>query len=58
MAANDSFGLDSNRLAGAVPGFYLSLQSFTDLYCIEDVPVIYSRNGTPDNSPDERCPRV
>jgi hypothetical protein len=54
MAANDSFGSDVNRLAGAALGLYLSLQSFTNLYCIGVMPVIYSRDGTPDNSRDER----
>jgi hypothetical protein len=58
MAANDSFGSDGNRLAGEVPGFYLSLQSFTNLHCIELMPVIYFRDGTPDNSPAERCPGI
>jgi hypothetical protein len=32
MAAKDTFGSDGNRPADAVPDFYLSLQSFTNLY--------------------------
>jgi hypothetical protein len=58
MAANDSSFLMVIGLAGAAPGLYLSLQSFTNLYRIEVMPVIYSRDGTPDNSRDERCPRI
>jgi hypothetical protein len=50
MAANESFASDGNRLVDAAPGLYLSLQSFTNLYRIEVTPVIYSRDGTPDNS--------
>jgi len=56
MAANDSFRSDGNRLAGAALGFYLSLQSFTNLYCIGMFPVIYFRDATPANSRDECCP--
>jgi hypothetical protein len=58
MAGNDSSVSDSNRLAGAALDLYLSLQSFTNLYCVEVTPVMYFRDGTPNNSPDERCPGI
>jgi hypothetical protein len=58
MAANDSFVPDGNRLAGAVLGLYVSLQSFTNLYRVEVMPMIYFRDGTPNHSRDERCPRI
>jgi hypothetical protein len=56
MAANDSLISDGNRQEDAALDLYLSLQSFTNLYCVEVMPVMYFRDGTPNHNLDERCP--
>jgi hypothetical protein len=58
MAGNDSFVSNGNRLAGAALGLYVSLQSLTNLYCVEVMPLIYFRDGTPNNGRDEGCPGI